>query len=264
MRQPSLESAIIDGDATEAFHVFDSLWRKNDLAAVLDTCERLMTFAHPNVTPSLYVPFVPVVRESLRHSLTILKSRVGYSQRYSIDGQTPYKTAHDDGLSMVVTAEDKAIATRVVNLARLLPDPQQMSYKPCGYCNGTGCGRGRISELVRGVGLPPCGGCHGTGTVLVAAPTHALALCVDAFQLAKADGGWWPWWCRSIPQDPNPEGVTYWWVSRDKRSTGVMCLRSRGHTGHRWVQKIGVLVRATGVIECDDICPPLPVLDVSP
>lgn len=77
-------------------------------------------------------------------------------------------------------------ATRIANLARLLPK-QPQAWGECKWCYGTGRTATTMGERLRG-DLRTCTYCYGSKRTPRLTPTCALRLYIDALMLAKGDG----------------------------------------------------------------------------
>ncbi len=139
-------------------------------------------------------------------------------------------------------------AIRVVNLARLLPNPQPPGEIICGKCSA------RVGEKHK-EGCPVWNVLlESMHTKTVIAPTHALRIYIDALKLAKGEG-WYEWL----------EDNTFY--SDDKRFnnghktvwTPCSDMDYRNGQGNMLCAN-GCTVFDNGAIECGPVCPPLPVV----
>jgi hypothetical protein len=198
--------------------------RHEDVSGVLDACEALY---HSVMTPPLedcscgWCCDKWGVRDALRW---VLSSAV---QRHVECRQS------DDWSSCLC----KIVAIRIANLARLLPNPQPMTYPPSNP---------RHSHEVDALAVL-------TGQVVpVPAQTHALRFYVDALMLVKGDG-WFDWWLEDLKGNG-------WHRGSAPMIRGGRVLTSLadiyGSDGP------ATEVYDDGTIRCGPECPPLPEVSV--
>ncbi len=209
-----LEALTKAGDIQAAVELLRHAHRTEDVEMVLTACEALLP-----AWGTEWLAHVPAVRGALR---------------WAVDSLFIFEDALRRGW-----AKEQALATRIANLARLLPNPQPPDVRVnCEHCHKGATGW-------RGDDLLECKPCKGKGYTLTIAPTHALRLAIDALKIAKGEG-WFDWW---------PESDNAWCKSH--YGSGVRSItylpQIYGEPKH-----LAAEVFEDGATRCGPICPPLP------